>query len=402
MGLTEGRLYIRERPEETLFAFRFDRMRRLPGFRHGMLFDRFRTKLRGGARYLYNYYDRAPGTLPFIESNESRGRFSPDAEPRTVVLSALDSAGNLARVSIALRPTPDAKLSEVAQSPGVTATVFADRSSELESANGRLHLRFEAAQTFEDLNLRVRSLGRPARLPKGMQALSPAFAFERVSAATPKAKRRSRSEALRQMGYLDFLSPIRGSIATAAPAKHRARAVQIGVYRLGARGVVPLSLPEPLPLRSDGQPANQDDDDATGHTLFADGRYHFRTRSTGLIAVLADRAAPEFKTISRYAPGFVRRRAAKDRRFRGDVYRKDEMRLFLRPEDVGSGLDFATLRVSVDGIACYTDHDPDRKHVEVFWPAHIAEPGDHVLVAEIRDRAGNRAKTFRYKYRVIE
>ncbi len=405
LGLTEGRLHIRERPEETLFAFRFDRMERLPGFRHGMLFDRFRTKLRGGARYLYNYYDRAPGTLPFLQSNASRGRLGPDAKARTVVLSAFDSAGNLARVAIALRPTPDApgaRTTDTAKSPGVAATVFAKRSSELKSADGRLRLQFEAAQTFEDLNLRVRSLGRPARLPKGMQALSPAFAFERVNALTPKAKARDRSEALRQTGYLDFLSPIRGSISAAAPEKHRARPVQIGVYRLGARNVTPLSLPEAMPAQNDSQTASADEANAIRHTLFAEGRYHFRTRSTGVIAVLADRAAPEFKAISRYAPGIVRKRAAKDRRFRGDVYRKDEMRLFLRPEDVGSGLDFASLRVSVDGIACYTDHDPDRKHVEVFWPAHIAEPGDHVLVAKIRDLAGNRAKTFRYKYRVIE
>ncbi|MCR9142151.1 MAG: M23 family metallopeptidase [bacterium] len=396
LGLAEGRLYFSDAPEQELFAFHFDRLQRLPSYRHGLLFDRTRTGLRGGARYLYNYYDRAPGALPFVSAAPLSVSPQTIGPSRSITLSGADAAGNVATVRLSLSSDAPADAGEPeAPATAPPATVFADRKATLASKAGDARLDFTAGQTFEDLNLRLRSMGKTRRLPRGLQALSPAFLFERVSASSGS---RPRAGAATNMNssYLDFLSPIKGSVAAIAPARAGVRPGQVGVYRLGRRSVYPLSLPDPLPL----PPAKPTS--AEQHTLFADGRYHFRTRSTGLFAVLVDRAAPEFQSVRRNAPGRIRKRPAKHRKFRGDLYRAPEMRLFLRIKDVGSGVDYKSLRVTVDGIDCYTDHDPDHKHVEVFWPAHIAKPGDHVLIARVRDRAGNAAKTWRYAYRVLK
>ncbi|MEQ9362650.1 MAG: M23 family metallopeptidase [Leptospirales bacterium] len=418
LGLSEGRLYPTDRPDETLFAFRFDRLARVPDFYHGLLFDRSNTKLRGGARYLYNYYERAPGALPFVNGPATRpGALRGET---SITLSGTDAVGNLATVTVTLDQDPgEAGVGAQAEAPdqpgldplatGLAPTVFADRDSVVQSRDGKASLSFVAGQTFEDLSLRVRSAGHPARLPPGMQAISPAFAFERQIAG---GDAKTKADLDPTESYLDFLSPIPGSVAATSPRQARARPVQIGVYQIGRRGVFPLSLPEPMPFeleRSDAKdshenaaPIDSDAENSTRHTLYTDGRYHFRTRGTALFAVLVDRAPPTFQPVSPYAPGRLRKRPAKHREFRGDVYQRAGMRLFLRPADVGAGVDYSTLRVSVDGVECYTDHDPDRGHVEVFWPAHITQPGDHKLVANVRDKAGNPARAFRYAYRVIE
>lgn len=409
LGLAAGRLFRADRPNHSLFAFHFDRLPRLPGFHHGTLFDRFHTKLRGGARYLYNYSERAPGALPFVTADKDQGRVSfhhDRKQNQSITLSGTDATGNLASVTLELQGASRRKVTTNTSDPDDTSnanesrippTVFADRSATLQTANGSAELFFEAGQTFEDLALRLRPAKRPGRLPRGMQLLSPAYAFERVIASDTGAPRVA--------AYIDFFGKIKGKVIGTPPAKSGARPVQIGVYRLGRRhSVTPISLPTPMIPGKKATGAGDDRNQATAqmHTLFADGRYHFRTRSTGVFVVLADRAPPEFRPVPVYAPGRLRKRPHKHRKFRGDLYQQADMRIFLRPRDVGAGVDYNSLEVTVDGIQCFTDHDPDRKHAEVFWPAHITQPGDHILIANIRDRAGNSAKTFRYNYRVIK
>ena len=407
LGLTEGALFRTKQAAQPLFAFQFSRLPVLPAYRHGLLFDRFGTKLSGGARYVYNYFERAPGTLPFVSAAQNGGRvdFAPtqddltesnsgatDSDPaklarsmqQSVTLTGTDSAGNRSLVTVMIQKDVRRFL---ANPSGATLTpnVPAGQAAVIATADGRARVEFATGTTFEDLTFRLRQVSGKLKLPPGMIAVSPAVALERLTrpggTITPEV-------------YVDFFEEVRGELSGTSPAKAKLPAHQIGVYRLDRRGVTPITLPTPAIA---GGTANAE----SAASLFDNGRYRFRTRGTGTFIALADRSPPRFLPVSRNAPGRIAKPAAEHRKFRGDVYRQADLRLFLRMDDVGSGVDYTSLSVTVDGVACATDHDPDRRHVEVFRPKSIQAPGDHLLVADVRDRAGNVARTFRYAYRVL-
>ncbi len=110
-------------------------------------------------------------------------------------------------------------------------------------------------------------------------------------------------------------------------------------------------------------------------------QYCFRSRLAGVFVPLEDASPPQWtrRDPPRYKPGF---------------------RLFLYPADLGSGLDFDSARVTVDGQPALAEYDPDRRRLEVFYPDEIYRPGTHRLQADIRDYAGNAAPTLNYAYTV--
>jgi len=66
-------------------------------------------------------------------------------------------------------------------------------------------------------------------------------------------------------------------------------------------------------------------------------------------------------------------------------------RLFARAKDIGSGIDFLSLLVTLDGKVVDAEFDPDRG-----WFSHKLQrpllPGRHTMKINIKDKAGNKAK----------
>lgn len=119
----------------------------------------------------------------------------------------------------------------------------------------------------------------------------------------------------------------------------------------------------------------------TDETNCAADQFCFRSRLAGVFVPLEDASPPQWtrRDPPRYKPGF---------------------RLFLYPADLGSGLDFESARVSIDGKPALAEYDPDRRRLEVYYPDEIYRPGTHRLQADIRDYAGNAAPTLNYTYTV--
>lgn len=80
----------------------------------------------------------------------------------------------------------------------------------------------------------------------------------------------------------------------------------------------------------------------------------------------------------------------------------DRLRLFLMYHDIGSGIDYSSVRVRVDGIQCVTDHDLDRRAIEMLHPESIFQPGRHTIRVQLKDNAGNTAPEFRSEYLVMD
>lgn len=403
--------------ERVRFRFHIDQLSPTMAPYHALLFDRFRTKLGGGARYLYNYYERAPGRLPFIQSDATRGRITltpqsagtraPTPE-RKFILEALDAAGNRSR--LALRFVADARgpagtlnaravglhslelsaseFQKIAEpfvrtgGPGTRAVPIA-RSIDLQSADGQAALAIHANDHFEHLVLRLRPIPRSFRkLPAGLRWWSPrAYAFERIVAG-PQGRAITSP-------YIDFIQSLRGSlIVPPAPDGNAELPRKLGVYRIDTRKVTPVSVPQPGGL-------------ARLAGLLDGDRAHFRTRSTGIFAAIVDEAPPRIVSPKKTSYGRQRQKPAALRAKPGDAYTQSAMRLFLKVEDEGAGPDYPRLKVTVDGKAAYTDHDPDRDAAEVFYPEHVRAVGEHLLEAVACDRAGNQSAKLRYRYHVV-
>ncbi len=262
--------------ERVRFRFRIDQLSPAVGPYHALVFDRFRTKLRGGARYLYNYYERAPGRLPFIQSDATRGRstLTPQSKAagaqtngeRQFILEALDAAGTRSRV--ALRFAVDARgqaasgshsaaaglhslalsareFQQIAEpfvrtgGPGTQAVPVAG-SADLQSADGQAALAVRANDHFEHLVLRLRPIPRSfRRLPAGLRWWSPrAYAFARIAAGP-------QGQAITSP-YIDFVQSLRGSLVVPpAPAGNAEFPRRLGVYRNDTLTVTPVSAPQP-------------------------------------------------------------------------------------------------------------------------------------------------------------
>ncbi len=339
LSLTSGDLTL---DAQRIFEFRFDRLPWMPQRRHLLFYDLERTKLRGGAEYMQLFYERLNRELPFIDSTE-RGIVTLPARASKVLhelrINGADAAGNRSTVTLRLRRDGSEHPPVAAPEPNT----FAGRTTDLTSEDGALRLTFGERALFEDRRFFIQRGRVSPALPKGLRPLS--FAYG-VGPA-----------------YLNFLDGFDGEIRTAVLSK------KASAYIVAGRRAIPLM-----------KPGAERIDDPNGDTK-ARALYRFTAHNTGYFAVIEDNAPPEFLKMRRNS-------------FSG------EFRIFLKPRDVGSGIDYESLRVTVDGIVCATDHDPDYDHVEVFFPEHIYKRGAHVLRADVMDRAGNKAATLVWRYRV--
>ncbi len=101
-------------------------------------------------------------------------------------------------------------------------------------------------------------------------------------------------------------------------------------------------------------------------------RICFRSRISGLLVLVEDRAPPRW----------IRRPAAQAAA--GE-------RLMLPLSDVGAGIDPESCKVSLDGQETISEYDPDRKALVVYGPSPLLRSGKRRLRASASDRAGNAA-----------
>jgi hypothetical protein len=108
----------------------------------------------------------------------------------------------------------------------------------------------------------------------------------------------------------------------------------------------------------------------------------FRQQLTGSFIILKDEVAPVWKLT--------------------ELKKTEEntYRLLLHAADTGSGIDPQSIDITINGKKVYTDHDSDRNHIEVVFPADVLTKGDYLLKAVIRDKAGNTSLPLIYKYKI--
>ncbi len=113
--------------------------------------------------------------------------------------------------------------------------------------------------------------------------------------------------------------------------------------------------------------------------------FKVRLRKTGLFVVLSDQTPPTINVHEAMSRS---------------VYPQEDFTLLLRAQDIGSGVLPEGFDIVVDGIRGKAEYFPKDGRVEVFEPENYNQPGKHVLLASVRDYAGNWSSTIRYEYEI--
>ncbi|MCX7997968.1 MAG: M23 family metallopeptidase [Leptospiraceae bacterium] len=85
----------------------------------------------------------------------------------------------------------------------------------------------------------------------------------------------------------------------------------------------------------------------------------------------------------------------------GKKYKKD-ISIFIRAEDLGSGLDEKSILGFLDGEKAFFDYDPDLKKWELFYPQTYNSLGKHILEYWGKDILGNESEKQVFEYLIEE
>lgn len=357
LGVAAGELRLANKER---FTFAFERLPRLPPNHQFVLYDRKHTRLRGGAHYLYNFSEVYTGFMPMARSVYKGYIRSTEIHPdEPLELSVMDAAGHQAVAFLQLQADtnhyPALKISK-SNLNHRGQIIERGQSAVLYSKDRKFQVVLHADSLFEDSAFRVQTKIRRVHLPAGLRQLTRVYSL--------------------QPGGL----PLAGHMSASLQGPPGER---MAVYRINGRNIYSLGR----------------------RVLYTQGRWRFQDSYTGSYVLLEDRASPRWlKPKIKIMPQLTklqRDAIAKNKSIlNSDVVwpHQPSFRLFLYAKDIGSGLDYDTIKIQIDGQVALAEHDGDHKRLEIFAPATIYRKGIHKVEARINDHAGNSAEVLKFRY----
>lgn len=347
LGLASADLLVNRK---KIFTLDFCQMPPQRILNHAYIYDRNETGFRGGALYTYFLFKRNGkndnDSLAFIHGH---GDGILEANPhrysslRTNIL-LYDANRNLSTVKMYFKV--DSKIYDPVILP--QANVSYERGGRVVSENGKFLLDFPANAVPAPQKFVVTQERKRLRLPRGLIQKSSLYFV------SPQTK--------------DFIKLFKVSIKAKKYAKTAIYRVPLHEEDFDKKDLWRQKI---VPYRISSK--------------YSKGTFFGHQSGTGIYVLIADRRSPYWARSS------VRNRGK---------YKQKNLQIFLRPRDLGSGVNTSTLRVYIDGRRVYTDHDPDRHRIEIFYPPRIKKPGWHRLVATVQDFAGNQSRPLRIRYYV--
>ncbi len=140
--------------------------------------------------------------------------------------------------------------------------------------------------------------------------------------------------------------------------------LKTNIYRKSGLYLIPDGTSYAMPLNSDRT---------------ADG-FEASVSQTGSFLLMQDNASPFWRRGKTVRTIYGRRR------------------IYIYPSDIGSGVDFTTLDIKIDGKDVRWEYEGDRQAVEIFYPDFIYKKGQHFIKARFKDRAGNISSWLNRRY----
>ncbi|MBX7058327.1 MAG: M23 family metallopeptidase [Leptospirales bacterium] len=152
------------------FHFELRSMTRLPAHAQLGLFYAEESRIGRDSQYCYNLFERLPGLLRFLDSEEG-GLLRPPASPAQLEIRARDAGGNESVLTLAL--AADAR--PFLQQAIPAANLRPESELLLQSADHRLQLHFGERSVFEATRLTLSVERKTPPLPAGLRQLGSAY-----------------------------------------------------------------------------------------------------------------------------------------------------------------------------------------------------------------------------------
>ncbi|MCB1165431.1 MAG: M23 family metallopeptidase [Leptospiraceae bacterium] len=355
LGIERLRLFQDER---ELYVSSFKSLQYHSAFRH-LVFYSESSRISRGTVYIQNVFDLLPGDFEFQRSTD-RGRISASEDSRiSVVLQ--DAIGNtsILRMQISSEKPQLSLVSHLRSiSQGWSPYELSERMSdaldksaglagpgktlELSSDDNRFHVTVGPQALTGDVRFMLNESGNATNT--GLKAVSPVYSL------SGRNTDEMTGSIFRDRIFL--ISAIR--LDYDVPEEYASKAA---LYRITGKGVYPVAIAR-------------------------NGRITGYVRSLERYVVLLDESAPRILNIP-----LLRGKAGKDVLL--------PLRYF---REYGTGLDFYSLKLVVDGKPARAEWDPDRYGFEIYYPSEILSPGRHSATVQIKDNAGNESAVRKFDF----